>query len=73
MRAAPPKQKRIGEILSRFEASIKAKHLNALGSYPLIQQRRDCSGPQLRDTAWLLHAAAGSGASCAALMAAGVW
>jgi hypothetical protein len=24
MRAAPPKQKRIGEILSRFEASIKA-------------------------------------------------
>jgi hypothetical protein len=34
---------------------------------------RVCSGPQLRDTAWLIHAAAGSGASCAALMAAGVW
>jgi general secretion pathway protein D len=32
-----------------------------------------CSGPQLRDTALLIHAAAGSGASCAALMAAGVW
>ena len=32
-----------------------------------------CSGPQLRDTALLIHAAAGSGTSCAALMDAGVW
>ena len=34
---------------------------------------RCCSGPQLRDTALPIHAAAGSGASCAALTAAGVW
>jgi hypothetical protein len=32
-----------------------------------------CSGPQLWDTALRVHAAAGSGASCAALIAAGVW
>jgi ATP-dependent RNA helicase HelY len=37
------------------------------------QAMRICSGPQLRDTALLIHAAAGSGASCAALTAAGVW
>ena len=46
-------------------------------SFPSAVQSRQtprvCSGPQLRDTALPIHAAAGSGASCAALTAAGVW